>query len=168
MNCPWAGAEPVPVQGLQLPHFPPVQCPHSHAGVPVPRAHPRPHCGPQPVPAPGCLGGPPGAPPEPGPPGMAPAAVPGAAAPPVPVPAPRPHRYCELWLGGQPWGHIPSPEGGKFQQFPALTAAFALAELNKHKAFVHEDEGLEALHDHFYPDWMDFGRRSAEDEDGAV
>ncbi|NWZ14946.1 ANTR protein, partial [Agelaius phoeniceus] len=43
-----------------------------------------------------------------------------------------------------------------------------LTELNKHKAFVHEDEGLEALHDHFYPDWMDFGRRSAEDEDGAV
>ncbi|NXQ17860.1 ANTR protein, partial [Peucedramus taeniatus] len=43
-----------------------------------------------------------------------------------------------------------------------------LTELNKHKAFVHEDEGLEALHDHFYPDWMDFGRRSAEDEAGAA
>ncbi|NWW77442.1 ANTR protein, partial [Climacteris rufus] len=38
-----------------------------------------------------------------------------------------------------------------------------LTELNKHKAFVHEDEGMEALHDHYYPDWMDFGRRSAED-----
>lgn len=25
------------------------------------------------------------------------------------------------------------------------------------------DEGAEALHDHFYPDWMDFGRRSSED-----
>ncbi|NXO64642.1 ANTR protein, partial [Phainopepla nitens] len=37
-----------------------------------------------------------------------------------------------------------------------------LTELNKHKAFVHEDEGMEALHDHYYPDWMDFGRRSAE------
>lgn len=44
----------------------------------------------------------------------------------------------------------------------------SLAELNKHKAFVHEDEGMEALHDHYYPDWMDFGRRSAEDELGAV
>ncbi|XP_063261056.1 gastrin/cholecystokinin-like peptide [Prinia subflava] len=43
-----------------------------------------------------------------------------------------------------------------------------LTELNKHKAFVHEDEGMEALHDHYYPDWMDFGRRSAEDEAGAA
>ncbi|NWT73067.1 ANTR protein, partial [Prunella himalayana] len=43
-----------------------------------------------------------------------------------------------------------------------------LTELNEHKAFVHEDEGMEALHDHYYPDWMDFGRRSAEDEAGAV
>ncbi|NXQ52887.1 ANTR protein, partial [Anthoscopus minutus] len=43
-----------------------------------------------------------------------------------------------------------------------------LTELNKHQAFVHEDEGMEALHDHFYPDWMDFGRRSAEDEAGAA
>ncbi|NXG05942.1 ANTR protein, partial [Sakesphorus luctuosus] len=38
-----------------------------------------------------------------------------------------------------------------------------LTELNNHKGFVHEDEGLEALHEHYYPDWMDFGRRSAED-----
>uniref|UniRef100_U3JC16 Gastrin/cholecystokinin peptide hormone domain-containing protein n=2 Tax=Ficedula albicollis TaxID=59894 RepID=U3JC16_FICAL len=43
-----------------------------------------------------------------------------------------------------------------------------LTELNKHKAFVHEDEGMEALHDHYYPDWMDFGRRSAEDDAGAA
>ncbi|NWI39489.1 ANTR protein, partial [Picathartes gymnocephalus] len=43
-----------------------------------------------------------------------------------------------------------------------------LTELNKHKAFVHEDQGMEALHDHFYPDWMDFGRRSAENEAGAA
>ncbi|RLV91378.1 hypothetical protein DV515_00014142 [Chloebia gouldiae] len=43
-----------------------------------------------------------------------------------------------------------------------------LTELNKHKGFVHEDEGMEALHDHYYPDWMDFGRRSAEDEAGAA
>ncbi|NWX57263.1 ANTR protein, partial [Promerops cafer] len=43
-----------------------------------------------------------------------------------------------------------------------------LTELNKHEAFVHEDEGMEALHDHLYPDWMDFGRRSAEDEAGAA
>ncbi|XP_053855797.1 gastrin/cholecystokinin-like peptide [Vidua macroura] len=43
-----------------------------------------------------------------------------------------------------------------------------LTELNKHKAFVHEDEGMEALHDRYYPDWMDFGRRSAEDEAGAA
>ncbi|NXP17546.1 ANTR protein, partial [Scytalopus superciliaris] len=38
-----------------------------------------------------------------------------------------------------------------------------LTELNKNKGFVHEDEGTEALHEHYYPDWMDFGRRSAED-----
>ncbi|NWV02380.1 ANTR protein, partial [Ptilonorhynchus violaceus] len=38
-----------------------------------------------------------------------------------------------------------------------------LTELNDHKAFVHEDKGMEAFHDHYYPDWMDFGRRSAED-----
>ncbi|NXI48106.1 ANTR protein, partial [Galbula dea] len=28
---------------------------------------------------------------------------------------------------------------------------------------VHGDKGTEDLHDHYYPDWMDFGRRSAED-----
>lgn len=27
MSCPWAGAGPVPVQGLQLPHFPPFSVP---------------------------------------------------------------------------------------------------------------------------------------------
>ncbi|XP_072775284.1 gastrin/cholecystokinin-like peptide [Taeniopygia guttata] len=43
-----------------------------------------------------------------------------------------------------------------------------LTELSKHKGFVHEDEGMEALHDHYYPDWMDFGRRSAGDEAGAA
>ncbi|NXH28943.1 ANTR protein, partial [Myiagra hebetior] len=43
-----------------------------------------------------------------------------------------------------------------------------LTELNNHKGFVHEDKGIEALHDHYYPDWMDFGRRSAEDEAGAA
>ncbi|NWV72896.1 ANTR protein, partial [Dasyornis broadbenti] len=43
-----------------------------------------------------------------------------------------------------------------------------LTELNNHKAFVHDDEGMEALHDHYYPDWMDFGRRSAENEAGAA
>lgn len=58
-----------------------------------------------------------------------------------------------------------APLGGhSLAPVPALTAACALAELNKHKAFVHEDEGMEALHDHYYPDWMDFGRRSAEEE----
>lgn len=58
--------------------------------------------------------------------------------------------------------------GHSLAPVPALTAAFALAELNNHKAFVHEDKGIEALHDHYYPDWMDFGRRSAEDEAGAA
>ncbi|NWI97390.1 ANTR protein, partial [Pitta sordida] len=38
-----------------------------------------------------------------------------------------------------------------------------LTELNKQEAFVQGDEGMEALHEHYYPDWMDFGRRSAED-----
>ncbi|KAM6295647.1 gastrin/cholecystokinin-like peptide [Aegotheles albertisi] len=43
-----------------------------------------------------------------------------------------------------------------------------LTELSNHKGYVHGDEGAEALHDHFYPDWMDFGRRSAEDPAGAA
>ncbi|NWQ84214.1 ANTR protein, partial [Columbina picui] len=33
---------------------------------------------------------------------------------------------------------------------------------------MHGDKGTEALHDHFYPDWMDFGRRSAEDSGEAA
>ncbi|XP_065711963.2 gastrin/cholecystokinin-like peptide [Patagioenas fasciata] len=33
---------------------------------------------------------------------------------------------------------------------------------------AHGDKGTEALHDHFYPDWMDFGRRSAEDSGEAA
>ncbi|XP_074783214.1 gastrin/cholecystokinin-like peptide [Athene noctua] len=35
-----------------------------------------------------------------------------------------------------------------------------LTELSDRKGYLHGDE--EALHDHYYPDWMDFGRRSAE------
>ncbi|NXW07009.1 ANTR protein, partial [Fregetta grallaria] len=41
-------------------------------------------------------------------------------------------------------------------------------ELSDHKGYVHRDEGMEALHDHYYPDWMDFGRRSAEDSADAA
>ncbi|NXE14157.1 ANTR protein, partial [Lophotis ruficrista] len=41
-------------------------------------------------------------------------------------------------------------------------------ELGEHKGYVHGDEGMQALHDHYYPDWMDFGRRSAEDSVDAV
>ncbi|XP_014814564.1 PREDICTED: gastrin/cholecystokinin-like peptide [Calidris pugnax] len=36
-------------------------------------------------------------------------------------------------------------------------------ELRDPKGSVPRDEGMDALHDHYYPDWMDFGRRSAED-----
>ncbi|NXH12572.1 ANTR protein, partial [Bucco capensis] len=32
---------------------------------------------------------------------------------------------------------------------------------------VPGDKGMEALHDHYYPDWMDFGRRSTEDSGDA-
>ncbi|NWR63330.1 ANTR protein, partial [Bucorvus abyssinicus] len=42
------------------------------------------------------------------------------------------------------------------------------AELSDRKGYVHGDKGMEALHDHYYPDWMDFGRRSAEDPVDAV
>ncbi|NWU96055.1 ANTR protein, partial [Upupa epops] len=38
-----------------------------------------------------------------------------------------------------------------------------LTELSDRKGYSHGNQGLEALHDHYYPDWMDFGRRSAED-----
>ncbi|NXG74874.1 ANTR protein, partial [Baryphthengus martii] len=40
------------------------------------------------------------------------------------------------------------------------------AELSERKGY--RDEGLEALHDHYYPDWMDFGRRSTEHVANAV
>ncbi|NXQ81608.1 ANTR protein, partial [Nyctibius grandis] len=36
-------------------------------------------------------------------------------------------------------------------------------ELSDRMGYVQGGEGAEALHDHYYPDWMDFGRRSAED-----
>ncbi|NWH83664.1 ANTR protein, partial [Aegithalos caudatus] len=76
---------------------------------------------------------------------------------------------------GDPHQHPPSlarrdwPESLSQEQQHLLSQFLphVLTELNKHKAFVHEDEGMEALHDHYYPDWMDFGRRSAEDEAGA-
>ncbi|NXK14264.1 ANTR protein, partial [Herpetotheres cachinnans] len=42
------------------------------------------------------------------------------------------------------------------------------AELSDRKGYIHGDKGMEALHDHYYPDWMDFGRRSAEDSVDAV
>ncbi|NXG88687.1 ANTR protein, partial [Stercorarius parasiticus] len=42
------------------------------------------------------------------------------------------------------------------------------AELSDPKGYVHGDEEMQALHDHYYPDWMDFGRRSAEDSVDAV
>ncbi|NWU72190.1 ANTR protein, partial [Pterocles burchelli] len=41
-------------------------------------------------------------------------------------------------------------------------------ELSARKGSVHGDAAMEALHDHFYPDWMDFGRRSAEDPADAA
>ncbi|XP_032058417.1 gastrin/cholecystokinin-like peptide [Aythya fuligula] len=37
------------------------------------------------------------------------------------------------------------------------------AEMRDRKGFVQGDEGDKALHDHYYSDWMDFGRRSSED-----
>ncbi|NXU50225.1 ANTR protein, partial [Turnix velox] len=37
------------------------------------------------------------------------------------------------------------------------------AELRDSKGYSLGDKELEALHEHFYPDWLDFGRRSAED-----
>ncbi|XP_062451886.1 gastrin/cholecystokinin-like peptide [Rhea pennata] len=41
-----------------------------------------------------------------------------------------------------------------------------LAELSTQQGYVH---GAEVLHDHYYyPDWMDFGRRSAEDSSAAA
>ncbi|XP_074019129.1 gastrin/cholecystokinin-like peptide [Numenius arquata] len=41
-------------------------------------------------------------------------------------------------------------------------------ELRDPKGYLHGDEGMEALHNHYYPDWMDFGRRSAEDSVDAA
>ncbi|NXX13258.1 ANTR protein, partial [Podargus strigoides] len=41
-------------------------------------------------------------------------------------------------------------------------------ELSDRKGYAPGDEGMAALHDHYYPDWMDFGRRSAEDSAAAA
>ncbi|NXI20603.1 ANTR protein, partial [Irena cyanogastra] len=88
----------------------------------------------------------------------------------------RPAAEAPAGAMGEPPQHPPSPVRRDWPEYLSqeqqhLLSQFlphVLTELNKHKAFVHEDEGMEALHDHYYPDWMDFGRRSAEDEAGAA
>ncbi|NWI62142.1 ANTR protein, partial [Todus mexicanus] len=77
------------------------------------------------------------------------AEAPGAAGHPHQLPARRVQRDWPESLS-QEQNHLIS-------QF--LPHVFA-AELSDHKGYG--DEGTEALHDHYYPDWMDFGRRSAE------
>ncbi|XP_054032569.1 gastrin/cholecystokinin-like peptide [Dryobates pubescens] len=65
---------------------------------------------------------------------------------------------------GAPPQHPPSPVRRDWA--PVLSQKQRLqphifAELGVHKGFG--DEGMEELYDHYYPAWMDFGRRSAGD-----
>ncbi|XP_013055188.3 gastrin/cholecystokinin-like peptide [Anser cygnoides] len=57
----------------------------------------------------------------------------------------------------------PEPLSQEQQHLISRFLPHMFAELRDRKGFVQGDEGAEALHDHFYPDWMDFGRRSSED-----
>ncbi|XP_015741314.1 gastrin/cholecystokinin-like peptide [Coturnix japonica] len=65
------------------------------------------------------------------------------------------------------WPEPPTQE----QQQQRLMSRFlphVFAELSDRKGFVQGNGGMEALHEHFYPDWMDFGRRSTEDAADAA
>ncbi|XP_032644877.1 gastrin [Chelonoidis abingdonii] len=42
------------------------------------------------------------------------------------------------------------------------------AELANREGHWHEDDALRSLHDHDYPGWMDFGRRSLSESDEAA
>ncbi|XP_068775271.1 gastrin/cholecystokinin-like peptide [Struthio camelus] len=79
----------------------------------------------------------------------------------------RPAAEAPRWPRAAPLHHdrdrpAPPPEQ---QHLVSLLLPQLLAELSSQPGYLHGDAGAEALHDHYYyyPDWMDFGRRSAED-----
>ncbi|NXL89452.1 ANTR protein, partial [Alectura lathami] len=61
----------------------------------------------------------------------------------------------------------PQPLSQEQQHLISRFLPHVFAELSDRKGFVQGNEGMEALHEHFYPDWMDFGRRSTEDSADA-
>ncbi|KAM6238629.1 gastrin [Porphyrio hochstetteri] len=58
------------------------------------------------------------------------------------------------------------PESQEQKHLMSQFLPHIFTELSDHKGYVHGES--EALHDHYYPDWMDFGRRSAEDAANTV
>nr|AAB23239.1 gastrin-53=cholecystokinin homolog [chickens, White Plymouthrock, antrum, Peptide, 53 aa] [Gallus gallus] len=52
------------------------------------------------------------------------------------------------------WPEPPSQE--QQQRFISRFLPHVFAELSDRKGFVQGNGAVEALHDHFYPDWMDF------------
>ncbi|XP_065605255.1 gastrin/cholecystokinin-like peptide [Cyrtonyx montezumae] len=68
-------------------------------------------------------------------------------------------------LARRDWPELPSQEQ---QHLISRFLPHVFAELSDRKGFVQGNGGAEALQDHFYPDWMDFGRRSTEDAADAV
>lgn len=69
-------------------------------------------------------------------------------------------------LARRDWPEPPSQE--QQQRFISRFLPHVFAELSDRKGFVQGNGAVEALHDHFYPDWMDFGRRSTEDAADAA
>ncbi|XP_021233786.1 gastrin/cholecystokinin-like peptide [Numida meleagris] len=66
-------------------------------------------------------------------------------------------------LARREWPEPPSPE-----QQHLLSRFLPHVFAEQSKGFVQGNGEAEALHDHFYPDWMDFGRRSTGDEADAA
>ncbi|NXX43552.1 ANTR protein, partial [Tricholaema leucomelas] len=70
---------------------------------------------------------------------------------------------------GDPRQHPPSLVRRDWSQVLSQKHQFQphiFTELGDHKGYG--DERTEALYDHYYPAWMDFGRRSAEDSGDAA
>ncbi|NXN18189.1 ANTR protein, partial [Indicator maculatus] len=70
---------------------------------------------------------------------------------------------------GAPRQHPPSLVRREWPQVLSQKQRFQphiFTELGDHKGYG--EEGTEVLYDHYYPAWMDFGRRSAEDSGDAA
>ncbi|NXT90038.1 ANTR protein, partial [Anhinga rufa] len=82
----------------------------------------------------------------------------------VPGPAGDPHQLPASLV----WRDWPESLSQEQKHLISRFLPHIFTELSNRKGYMHGDEGTEALHDHYYPDWMDFGRRSAENLANAV